>query len=91
MRYHYRFIHPPRALRRPGIQLDNFSLVPASLLGDMSNFQAIADGQPAGTAVLVLPSAASPLRHIYNAIARVLKERGKTIRLYSASARSFHQ
>ena len=29
---HYRIKRPPRALRRPGVRLDNVALVPASLL-----------------------------------------------------------
>ncbi len=82
MKNRYRFTKPPRALRRPGIQLDNFSLVSANLLGNMSTYQALTDRQPKGTAVMVLPSLTSSLRQVYKAIARVLREQGKTVKLY---------
>lgn len=83
MKNQYRFTRPPRRLTRPGIKLDNFSLVPASLLPEMSAYQTLSDSQPEGTAVMVLPSPSSPLRGVYAAIARVLKGRGKTVKLYS--------
>ena len=83
MKNYYRFTKPPKALRRPGIQLDNFALVPASLLMDMSDFQAIADRQPAGTAVMVLPSSTSSLRRVYAAIAQVRKVQGKATKLFT--------
>ncbi len=82
MKNQYRFTKFPKALTRPGIQLDNFSLVSANLLPNMSAYQALTDRQPKGTAVLVLPSPTSSLRRVYAAVARVLKERGKTVRLY---------
>ncbi len=34
---------------------------------------------------MVMPSPTSPLRRVYRAIARVLKERGKIVKLYSAA------
>jgi len=74
MANHYRFAKPPKALRRPDIQLDNFSLISANLLGNMTAYQALTDRQPKGTAVLVLPSPSSPLRSVYGAIAHVLTE-----------------
>jgi flavorubredoxin len=82
----YRFTKPPKTLRRPAIQLDNFSLVSANLLGNMSAYRALTDRQPKGTAVLVLPSPTSSLRSAYAAIARALKAQGKTVKLYSAGA-----
>lgn len=83
MKNRYRIAKPPKSLRRPGIQLDNFSLVSANLLGNMSAYQALADRQPKGTAVLVLPSASSALRHVYAAVARVVRENGKRVKIYS--------
>jgi hypothetical protein len=83
MKNRYRFTNPPKALKRPGIQLDNFSLVSASLLSDMSAYQALTDRQRKGTAVLVLPSSSSPLKRVYVAIACVLKSDGRRVRLYS--------
>ncbi len=83
MKNRYRFAKPPQALTRPNIQFDNFSLVSANLLGNMSAYHALSDRQPKGTAVLVLPSLTSPLRRVYAAVARALKEQGKTVRLYA--------
>ncbi len=83
MKNHYRFTQPIRTLTRPDIQLDNFSLVSANLLGNMREYQALSDRQPRGTAVLVLPSPTSPLRRVYAAVARVLRENGKSVKLFS--------
>lgn len=86
MRNEYRYTSPPGALRRRGIQLDNFSLVSANLLADIAEWQTFTDQQPKGTAVMVMPSPTSKLRRVYSAVARVLKERGKTARLFSVKA-----
>jgi len=64
MKNQYRFTTSPKVLRRPGAQLDNFLLVPASLLPDLSAYQALSDRQPKGMAVFVLPSNASPLHQV---------------------------
>ncbi len=80
----YRFTKPPETLSRQNIQFDNFSLVPANLLGNMRDYQALTDRQPKGTAVMVIPSPTSPLRCVYAAVARVLRENGKHVKLYSA-------
>lgn len=54
-----RFTRPPKAIRRPGIQLDNFSLISASLLGSMSAYRTLTDHLPKGTAAAPsLPHAA---------------------------------
>jgi len=66
------------------MQLDNFSIVPASLLPDLSAYQALSDRQPRGTALLVLPAPTSPLRRVYAAVARVFREHGKKVKLYAA-------
>ncbi len=50
----------------------------------VSAWQTISDRQPKGTAVLVLPSPTSPLRSVYATVARVLREKGKSVKLYSA-------
>ncbi len=83
MRNQYRFTKPPKSLRRPHIQFDNFSLVTANLMPFMNEYRALCDRQPKGTAVLVLPSPTSPLRRVYAAIARVLRDNGKSVKLYS--------
>jgi hypothetical protein len=85
MKNQYRFTPPPKTLRRCGIQLDNFSLVTANLMPFMSEYRALSDRQPRGTAVLVLPSATSPLRRVYAAVARVLREDGKNVQVYAAT------
>ncbi len=84
MRNQHRFATPPKSLRRPNIRLDNFALVTANLMPFMSKYQALCDREPKGTAVLVLPPPASPLRHVYAAVARVLRESGKNVKLYCA-------
>ncbi len=83
MRNHYHFTTPPKRLTRPDTRFDNFSLITANLMPFMSEYQALSDRQPKGTALLVLPSPTSPLRHVYAAVARVLRENGKNVRLYS--------
>jgi hypothetical protein len=49
-----RFASPPRALRRA--TLDNLALVPASMLPYKEEYQAVANHQPPGTTLIVLPS-----------------------------------
>ncbi len=83
MRNPYRFTSPPTSRRRPHIQCDNFALVTANLMPFMDEYRALCDRQPRGTAVLVLPASASPLRRVYAAVARVLRENGRNVKLYS--------
>jgi hypothetical protein len=85
MENRYRFTRPPRTLTRPDIQLDNFSLVTGNLSPFMNEYQALTNRQPKGTAVLVLPSPTSPLRFVFVAFARLLRENGKSVKLYSAT------
>jgi hypothetical protein len=40
----YRIKRPPRALRRPGVGLDNVALVPSSLLPFNREWQEVANG-----------------------------------------------
>ena len=47
------FTPPPRALKRA--KLDNLALVPASSLPYRDEYQAIANSQPPGTTLVVLP------------------------------------
>jgi hypothetical protein len=49
----------------------------------MPEWQTFTDRQPNGTAVMVMPSPTSPLRRVYRAVGHVLKDRGKTVKLYS--------
>jgi hypothetical protein len=84
MKNQYRFIRAPKTLVRQGVRLDNFSLVPGNLLPFMSEYRALSDRQPKGTAVLVLPSPTSRLRCVYAVIIHVLREKGKNVKLYAA-------
>lgn len=84
MRNRHRFTAPPRAVGRPGVALDNFSVVSGNLLSEIAIWQSLTDRQPRGTAVMVLPAPNSPLRRVYGALARVLRAQGKTVKLYSA-------
>ncbi len=81
----YRLTSPPGSRRRPQMQCDNFSLVTANLMPFMNEYRALCDRPPKGTAVLVLPSSASSLRRVYAAVARVLRENGKNVKLYSVA------
>jgi len=83
MKNRYRFTKSPKALRQPGIQLDNFSLVSGNLLGKMSAYQALTDRQPKETAVLVLPSSTSPLRRVYVSIAHTLRSNRMKVKVYA--------
>jgi len=67
------------------LQRDNFSLVTANLLPEIADWQRFANEQPSGTAVMVMPSPASPLQCVYGAIAAVLRERGKVVKFYAAT------
>lgn len=51
----------------------------------MSAYKAFSDSQPEGTAVMVLPSPSSSLRRVYAAVAKVLRAKGKSVKLYSVS------
>ena len=42
----YRFMRPPRRLRRAGVKLDNVTLVPARLLPLKDEWQALANALP---------------------------------------------
>ncbi len=84
----YRFTRPPKGLTRPDIQLDNFSLVSASMLAHMGEYKTLSDRQPKGTAILILPSATSPLRRVYVAVARMMRERGRLVRCYTVQRSS---
>ncbi len=50
---------------------------------DKSTFHALADRQPAGTAVSVLPSPTSPTRRVYVTIARLLRANGQNINFFA--------
>jgi hypothetical protein len=64
----FRFHRPPGALRRPGVTLDNISIVPGSLIPYRAQYQAIANALPRGDVLIVLPS---PTSREYQTLTRV--------------------
>jgi hypothetical protein len=55
MRNRYRFMRPPKAIRRAQVKLDNVALIPGNLLPFKSAYQKIANGLPKGGILIVLP------------------------------------
>ncbi len=74
-----RFSSPPRAVRRA--RLDNLALVPASMLPYKAEYQAIANQQPPGTTLIVLPVDDSLPRRTLELVASRLKAKGQRIQL----------
>ena len=77
MRRH-RFARPPRALRRRSVHLDNVALVPASLLPFKDEWQAVANGLPAGGVLVCLPRQEKH-RRIVRSVATQLRARGTPV------------
>jgi hypothetical protein len=72
-----RFSRPPRALGKA--QLDNLVLVPASLLPFKAEYQAIANQQPPGTTLVVLPEDDEAQRQRLESIAATLRAKGRPV------------
>jgi hypothetical protein len=79
-----RFHQPPRSLRRA--KLDNLALVPASLLPFRAEYQAIANQQPAGTTLVVLPVPECRQRSTLECVANGLRAKGRRVTTISAEA-----
>jgi hypothetical protein len=75
---------PPRALKRA--KLDNLALVPASLLPYKAEYQAIANRQPPGTTLVVLPVGDSLPRRTLELVANRLKEKGQPVTTIASTA-----
>jgi hypothetical protein len=75
----YRLTRPPRALRGPGLHLDNFALVPASALAYKAQWEEIAHSLPRGSALIITPTADSPLAKTLQTIARLLEAKGHRV------------
>jgi hypothetical protein len=73
------FRRGPQALRRPQVQLDNLTLVPASLLPRKADYEAIADRLPRGEVLLVLPPAESPERTTMQRVAQLFRAKGRHV------------
>ena len=70
---------PPRALRQPGVKLDNIALVPASLLPQKAAYQALANRLPPGELLVGLPPAATKQRQALKAGAESWRQRGRHV------------
>lgn len=88
----YRIVHalkaPPRAVRKA--QLDNVALVPASLLPYKATYQQIANAQPPGTTLVVLPLGSHGQRRTMRLIAARLKATGHRVQMLTSEAIQQH-
>jgi hypothetical protein len=82
----YRIKRAPRALRRPGILLDNVALVPASLLRYKKEWQAVANGLPHGS-VLVCSTTNPRQQKILEQVSTHLKSKGHRVTTLSGAVR----
>ena len=73
---------PPQALRKA--KLDNLALVPASLLPYKAEYQAIANQQPPGSTLIVLPSSDKRQRTTLQHVASGLRAKGRTVAMVPA-------
>ena len=80
----YRIKRPPRALRRPGVQLDNVALVPASLLPYKKEWQAVANGLPTGSVLLCSTRTNPRQRRILAQVSTHLRRKGRRVMTLSA-------
>ena len=71
----YRLIEPPEQLQKA--RLDNIALVPASLLKEKAQWQAIANRLPTGS-VLCIPQTQRQ-RTILESVARFLRSKGRQV------------
>ena len=70
---------PPGSLRRRAVPPDRLALVPASLLPWKAQWQAIANGLPAGAALAVVPVGGFRLRQILRRLVPALRARGRRV------------
>lgn len=68
-----------RTLRQREFNLDNFALVPASLLPFKDEWQRIAADLPSGGALLVVPPEPTPLKRCMRLVALQLRRRGRHV------------
>jgi hypothetical protein len=71
--------HPPHALRRSGVTLDNIALVPASLLPQKAAYQALANRLPPGELLVVLPPAQTKQQQAFRAVAESWRQQGRHV------------
>jgi hypothetical protein len=75
----YRFAKPPRALRRPGVQLDNITLVPASMLPYKKEYLQIANHLPKGSVLLCSKTANLRQQRILECVSAHLRSLGRRV------------
>ena len=73
----------PHALRRPQVELDTITLVPAHLLPRKADYQALANALPRGDILLVLPPAGSPERTTMQRVAATFRAKGRHVTVLS--------
>jgi hypothetical protein len=83
---HWPVSHPPRALRRPGVKLDNIALVPASLLSKKAAYQAFANRLPPGELLVVLPPRETKEQQTLKAVAQLCKDKGRNVTVVVAQS-----
>jgi hypothetical protein len=71
------FESPPKALQRA--RLDNLAIVPASLLTEKAEWQALANTLPAGSTLIILPSKPSAARAALEQVSRSLLAHGSRV------------
>ena len=81
-----RCARPPKALRRPGVTLDNITIIPASLLPHRARYQAIANQLPKGDILIVLPATDTPEKQTLEKTAALFTAKGKHVTTVSAAA-----
>ena len=69
----------PQALRRPQVQLDNITLVPAHLLPRKAEYQALANALPQGDILVVLPPPESRERPTMQRVAQLFRAKGRHV------------
>ena len=76
--------HPPQAVSRA--KLDNLALVPGSLLSQKDKWRGLLDELPAGSRLIILPSADSSARRTLQKVSSSLQAKGKRVTTVSADS-----
>ena len=78
----YRFTRPHSVLQRA--KLDNLALVPASLLPFKAKWQAMTNGLPQGTVLVVLPRTNGTARQSAETVVQHLRSEGRRVTVLGA-------
>ena len=78
---------PPPALHKA--HLDNLAIVPASLLPDKAEWQALANALPAGSTLIVLPGKPGAARTALERVSRSLSAHGSRVTTIEQDERQF--